>query len=254
MPKTTSKKVCAKSKSPSKVIAKKINKQDLDAFSKGQDYVDMMEDESSEHTQKMVSLLFQGKQAAKKELLHNHGKKSGRKIHDEMKTALVLVFATDLNGEKELFPRDSLFRLLEGLTVLNVKIIVIDTQQPADLNNLGELTEYPSDQIVWYNPIQDNSGQVKEEKEIDRLLLAADLAIFFNNHNDLIQLLKNYGVVMVADENCPFLENYKPNEEVGNAFMFNKKDLWSVFAAIVRALETFRFPYDWRHIIKNMQK
>lgn len=237
-----------------RIVSKKVGKRELEAFSKGQNYVDLMEDENHEHGQKMVSLMMQGKKAAKKEFFQRHGQKAGEQAVDHSKTALVLIFATDLNGEKELFPRDNLFRLLEGLTVLNVKIIVIDTQQPADLNNLGELAEHQAEQIVWYNPIQDNSGQVKEEKEIDRLLLAADLAILFNHHTDLIQLLKNYGVVMVADDKCPLLDNYKPNEEVGNAFLFNKKDLWSVFAAIVRALETFRFPFDWQHIIKNMQK
>lgn len=254
MAKTITKKAVTKVKHSKKMLSKKISKKDLEAFSKGQDYVDLMEEENNAHTQKMISLLCQGKKAAKNEFFKTQGKKSGQNSQDELKTALVLVFATDLNGEKELFPRENLFRLLEGLTVLNVKIIVIDTQQPADLNNLGELTEHHDNQIIWYNPIQDDSGQATEEKEIDRLLLAADLAVFFNNHNDLIQLLKNYGVVMVADENCPLLENYRPNEQTGNAFLFNKKDLWSVFAAIVRAMETFRFPFDWQHIIKNMQK
>jgi sulfate adenylyltransferase subunit 1 (EFTu-like GTPase family) len=142
--------------------------------------------------------------------------------------------------------------LLEGLLVLNVKVVVVDTQQPSDLNNLSELANHKAGQIIWYNPEQDDSGRGREEKEIDRLLLAADIAVIFHHHEDLIKLLMNYGVVIVAEETSVLLENYKPNEETGNAFLFDKHDLWSVFAAMVRALETFKFPYDWQHIVRKL--
>lgn len=239
-------------KPQTKKIAKKtIKKGELEAFSKGQTYTDLMEDENEAHGQKMVSYLMQGKKEAKKEIFGQFSK-NAEKI--DPKTALIMVFATDLNGEKELFPREKLFQLLDGLRVLNVKTIVIDTEQRSDINNLGELTEHHQGQVVWYNPKQDNSGRGREEKEIDRLFLAADIAIVFNNHHDLIKLLMNYGVVLVGEDRSPFLENYRPNEETGNAFLFNKKDLWSVFAAVVRALETFKFPYDWNHIVRKIYK
>lgn len=232
----------------------KNKKKQAASLPKGQDYLDMMEDEVNASSQKMVSLLLEAKKAAKIEVFNLFVTKAKKIIKKEPKTPLILLFATDLNGEKELFPREDLFRLLEGLMVLDVKVVVIDTQQPADLNNLGEFSGHPTGHITWYNPQQDNSSPATEEKEVDRLLLAADLAILFNHHADIVQLLKHYGVVIVADEKCPLLSNYKPNEETGNAFLFNKKDLWSVFAHVVKALETFRFPYDWKHIIRNMQK
>jgi hypothetical protein len=237
--------------STKKLVKKSIKKGELEAFSKGQTYADMMEEETEGHGQKMVSFLLQGKKEAKKEVLGQFGK-NAEKL--DPKTALILIFATDLNGEKELFPREKLFQLLEGLRVLNVKTIVVDTEQPSDINNLGELPEHHQGHVIWYNPKQDNSGRGREEKEIDRLFLAADIAITFDNHHELIKLLMNYGVVMVGEDRSPFLENYRPNEETGNAFLFNKKDLWSVFAALVRALETFKFPYDWNHIVRKIYK
>jgi glycogen synthase len=66
--------------------------------------------------------------------------------------------------------------------------------------------------------------------------------------------MMNYGIVIVAEDKSPLLENYRPNEETGNSFLFKKRDLWSVFAAIVRALETHKFPYDWGHIIRQICK
>jgi hypothetical protein len=239
-------------KASTKIVKKTVNKEDLEAFSKGQNYLDLMEEESASHGLKMLSMLMQAKKTAKQEIFSVFQKKGPETQNVPAKTALVLIFASDLNGERELFPREKLFNLLEGLMVLNVKTIVIDTQQPSDINNLGELSDHQAGQIIWYNPEQDNSGRAREEKEIDRLLLASDIAVIFNHHSDLIKLLMNYGVVIVADESSPQLENYKPNEETGNAFLFNRRDLWSVFAAMVRALETFKFPYDWQHIVRKL--
>ncbi len=44
------------------------------------------------------------------------------------------------------------------------------------------------------------------------------------------------------------LQNYDPNREKGNAFIFEKMNPWLMFAAMVRACETYRFPFDWKCI------
>ena len=62
--------------------------------------------------------------------------------------------------------------------------------------------------------------------------------------------LKNllaYGVVPVALED-PILTDYNPITESGNAFIFSKENKWLFFAAIVRAIENFKFTYDWQNI------
>lgn len=59
------------------------------------------------------------------------------------------------------------------------------------------------------------------------------------------------GIVPIASADCLNVANYDPNRETGNGFIFSKKDSWQVFAAIVRAMETYRFPFDWKCIIKN---
>jgi hypothetical protein len=202
---------------------------------------------SGEFGDKYLSLLLEGKKAAKTELF-------GNKAVNLMKTPVILIFASDLNGEKELVKREELFKILEGCLVLNAKIVVVDTQQPSDLKNLSELQSNHEHQITWYNPQVDDSGKGRAEKELDRLLLAADMAVLFNHHLEMIHLLMNYGVVLIGDEKSPLLENYKPNEESGNAFVFPKKDAWGVFSAMVRAIETFKFPYDWKFIVKKVYK
>jgi len=46
-------------------------------------------------------------------------------------------------------------------------------------------------------------------------------------------------------------DNYDPVLESGNSFLFADGDVWSAHAALVRALETYRLPYDWRGIQRN---
>ncbi|MEK7545311.1 MAG: hypothetical protein AAB551_04240 [Patescibacteria group bacterium] len=55
-------------------------------------------------------------------------------------------------------------------------------------------------------------------------------------------------IVPVAFSECRGVTNYHPNRETGNAFTFEKKDQWHVFAALIRAMETYRFPFDWKCI------
>jgi hypothetical protein len=205
---------------------------------------------SEEFGSKYLSMLLDGKKSAKKEVYCGFSDAKGCDVN----SPLLLIFATDLNGEKELIEREVLFKFLEGLRVLNLRVVIVDTQQQSDIQNLSELGSYIKNHIIWYNPKTDNSGRGREEKEIDRLLLAADLALVFNHHLELVHLLMNYGIVIIGDDKSPLLENYKPNEESGNAFLFSKKGHWDIFAALVRALETYKFPYDWKHIIRKIYK
>ena len=81
---------------------------------------------------------------------------------------------------------------------------------------------------------------------------AADLALFLTDPSSLpeLQLALRYGAVPIAPA-TKALENYNPVQESGNAFLYEKEDKWNCFAAIVRALETFKFPFDWRTIQRH---
>lgn len=59
-----------------------------------------------------------------------------------------------------------------------------------------------------------------------------------------------YGAIPISPS-LDFLENYNPNLEKGNAFVYQKGSPWSFFAGIIRALENYRFPFDWRNIQVN---
>jgi len=91
------------------------------------------------------------------------------------------------------------------------------------------------------------------EENISKMYAASDLALFLADptEREELQHCLQYGVVPVAPE-CKTLEDYNPIQETGDAFLFTESSsAWPMFAAIVRALETFKFPFDWRTIQRH---
>jgi len=149
---------------------------------------------------------------------------------------LVMVFA----------PRNDeglLFELLKGCMVLPCNVIVVSDKEPADA------VRHPAGKITWINP-EDGRNRPK----IDQYLLAADMAVVFEEHIRELDGIMKRGTVVIGWEKSPFLQNYHPNEETGNSFTYAVFNPWDIFSALVRAHETFRFPYDWMNIIRGITK
>jgi starch synthase len=93
---------------------------------------------------------------------------------------------------------------------------------------------------------------LKDTKEsMTTLLMASDMALFLSlsNENVIIKECLHGGVIPIAPESA-ILKNYNPVQESGNAFTFETQSAWHIFAALVRAIETYKFPFDWRTIQK----
>ncbi len=151
-------------------------------------------------------------------------------------TPLLLIYDPTDHKMKEL-----LLKLMEGLLVLPIKVIVVSSSEAPDL------IKHPSGKISW---VSREDG--RNDPLIDKYLAASDMALLFEeHHNDVEKVLKK-GVVVIGHEKSPLLENYHPNEETGNSFTFKANNQWDIFMALVRALETYKFPYDWDHMIRGM--
>lgn len=87
---------------------------------------------------------------------------------------------------------------------------------------------------------------------IENVLTASDLALFCAppGDSDDLQACLSHGVVPVSPASS-MLTNYDPNQEAGNSFTYDQLTHWHCFAAAVRAMETYRFPYDFKTIQKN---
>ena len=81
-----------------------------------------------------------------------------------------------------------------------------------------------------------------------KLLEASDMSLIFS-FSDVQEILLN-GTVPISPDRKE-VSDYDPNRETGNGFVYRENDYWCAFATLVRALETFKFPYDWNNIVKK---
>lgn len=91
----------------------------------------------------------------------------------------------------------------------------------------------------------------KENKE--KIYASSDIFLNTSNSAECLAELENamnHGVVPISAQNeC--VADYNGAKEMGNAFIYKENSPWSFFAALIRALENFKFPYDWKTIQKN---
>ncbi len=163
-----------------------------------------------------------------------------QKSYPDASTDIPLLLIMGPSKQKE---DKMLLELLEGLKVLPIKVIIVDDNIPADT------TAHPTGQVFWVN-----SAEGRNKTDIEKYLEAADMVLCFDeDHEDLNKYMES-GAVIIGHEISPMLENYHPNDETGNAFTFDAYNPWEIFRAIVRASETYRFPFDWENIVRGVFK
>jgi len=133
--------------------------------------------------------------------------------------------------------------LLPGLLSLNIEIIIRGKGSNSYGALFTKLAEQNSHRIAI---IPDHDDGIRS------MVAAADMALFCASPERTAELTRclQYGVVPVSPK-ANMLQNYNPAQESGNAFLYEHQDAWSAFAAIVRATETYKLPFDWRTIQKS---
>lgn len=114
-----------------------------------------------------------------------------------------------------------------------------DTAEKIDSNSFEALLEGLShlDVKVSHDPDEESS-----------------IAIFLSEDVELLEDAWKRGIVPVTFNFDNRIEDYNPNTEKGNSFVYENFNQWEIFAALVRALETYKFPYDWRFIKRSCVK
>ncbi len=139
---------------------------------------------------------------------------------------------------------------LPGILTLPVEILVLGKGSASYGSLFTELSKENDHRI----------SIVKNEPDaMSKMYAAADIALFLSDASDLpeVKLCLAYGVVPIAPiptdrtTGAVRLQDYDPVQETGNAFLYETPDSWRFFAALVRALETFKFPFDWRTIQRH---
>lgn len=78
----------------------------------------------------------------------------------------------------------------------------------------------------------------------------ADLAIVLNGS---AKEASSHSCVPIAKSDGSSTVDYNPLKEKGNGFYFKQENKWEIFAALIRAIETYQFPYDWQNLIQGMK-
>ncbi|MBU0457815.1 hypothetical protein KJ652_01355 [Patescibacteria group bacterium] len=136
-----------------------------------------------------------------------------------------------------------LMKIMEGILSLPLELVIVGR----GTKEYGkEFTNLASDKSHRIAIIPDKPESICE------MYAACDGALFFKDPSGLRELKEclQYGVVPISPESKK-LEPYDPIQESGFAFTYDKPDSWHCFAAIVRALETQKFPFDWRTVQKH---
>lgn len=142
------------------------------------------------------------------------------------KPLLGVILDHELNSDDEMKLRN----ILEGTAAINVQVLIL-----ADTNL--DIISFPHTVIIPYSAASRK-----------HLLEACDMALSFE-FSDVEEMLLN-GTIPISSMR-PELIDYNPNTEMGNGFIYRNGSHWSIFATLIRALETFKFPYDWNNIVRQ---
>ncbi len=152
-------------------------------------------------------------------------------------------------GMTEKLGGDLLKELLPGILSLDCELVILGKGSSEFGTLFTELQkQHPHRVKILKN----------DPAEVEKMLAACDMAMCLSepSETEVQECLRN-GVVPISVES-PFLADYNPVQESGNAFVFEQLIVWHAFGALVRALETFKFPYDWRtiqrHAMESVQK
>jgi len=143
-------------------------------------------------------------------------------------------------GMSEKLGGNLLKEMLPGLLELPVEIVILGKGSASFGTYLTDIAKEHAHRMAIV---------ANDEKHIRKMLAGADMALFLTDASAMPELIAalRYAAVPVAPT-CKVLSTYDPNQESGNSFLYAKPTVWHCFAAVVRALETYRFPFDWKTI------
>lgn len=172
-------------------------------------------------------------------------KQLGLNSHVNVPMAAVFVSMMDTDG---LY---TLKHVFDGIMSIGLELVIVDNKNHEAEEILGEEMDHYMDKV---RKLQES------EEVVSKVLAAADIYLSPGKSKPhyLGQILAlKYGVVpiMHQSENLDgILEDYDPRSEAGHAFLYPFHNHWSFFASVVRALETYKLPYDWNTIVRNSMK
>lgn len=134
-------------------------------------------------------------------------------------------------------------QLLPGLLSLEIEILILGKGSSSYGSFITGLAE---EQNHRFHIVPSKAAAV------ENMVKAADMALFLSDPTEFAELSEclAHGTVPIAPDTRA-LQDYNPVQETGNSFLYRENGVWQCFAAIVRACETYIFPFDWKTIQRH---
>lgn len=121
--------------------------------------------------------------------------------------------------------------LLDGLEILSCDFVVKTEKQLQSKTNVVSTQEVKKDLMMWF-----------------------DFVLTDNHLNSLQEFFQN-GIIPIIPENnhlSSILREFDPLSSEGNSYLYKDENKWSMYYALIRYLENYKFPYDNRNLVKNI--
>jgi hypothetical protein len=87
-------------------------------------------------------------------------------------------------------------------------------------------------------------------------LLWFDFIVCDDGIENIELYLEAWIVPIIEKENhlSSILTEFNPMKNEGNSYFYDTKNKWLIFAAIIRYMENYKFPFDNKNLVKNVLK
>lgn len=102
--------------------------------------------------------------------------------------------------------------------------------------------------------IQEKINLIKANDLNKDLLLWIDFVVADNNSEWLSELFNSWVTPIIPNNNhlSSIMKEFDPLSSEWNCYLYEDKNKWSMYYAIIRYLENYKFPYDNRNLVKNV--
>lgn len=139
---------------------------------------------------------------------------------------------------------EHLLKTIEWLLEIWSQFIMIASAEEKFQKPIEELLN----KYKWNIALLDDNDQ-----SIRDIFSISDLCVFLSHTDDDIRSSMSYACVPIVfnDSKKSIISDFNPLLEKWNWFTINKSTMWSIFEWIIRAKESYKFPYDWENIKKR---
>ena len=137
-----------------------------------------------------------------------------------------------------------------------ILIAVHFTEKEITQGLLDGFAVLPANFIVFGSPVAEHSAKnICFQKNHETFDMIGIDAMFWDCTDIKLEKIMQHGVVpLINDKNYlgSILQEFSPGKGEGNAYLYDKWNMWSAYYALIRYLENHKFPYDNRNLVKNV--